>query len=891
MKNFEFLNSIFLEVIGDVKDEFLRISKYRDSSKENIEEALKELSNSPNLLDIIKAFSLQNIILNILEEKEDVLKNPEKSLEDAYCVLENAGFDKEDCDLVLTSIRFYPVFTAHPTESRRRTFLEAHAEISLELERIEELFYILDSKLSKNRDIDSEIQARKENIKYRLQLLWQSHLVRSEKTEVLFELDNLLYIVENSIIPSALKVLNKISNKVNKRLKFSPIKLGSWVGGDRDGNPNMSNEVLTHAMKIQHNLAIKMYVNSIDRLIRELSISLELSNPTKEFLESIELEKNYLNVQINHNEIFRTKLHIMKAKLLNRSLRVNSSHEIKFSYNTVKEFINDIDLLIDSLDSISAKRLRNLRQLALICGFNLMQLDFREHRNFYVSAISELFCINGLCDSDFDNLSENKKIEILNKALNNPPINVHNINISEDSQRTIDAFLRIVWAKKQIANNILKSFIVSMTTKASDLLTVLYLAYASGLWEREKRNEDNKNIIIQKGQAKIRITPLFETIEDLDNAQGILKILVENPHYREFLRDCNGVQEIMIGYSDSSKDGGIFTSNYSLNKAIINLVKLEEHLGIRFLLFHGKGGSISRGGGSLEDALMAFPSGSIGTTLKTTEQGEVISSKYLNPKIAINSFTSTISSLFKKTVFDNFGNKDDMKFKSGIDFYYTLLEELSLISYRTYRNLVFDIPNFMEYFRSATPIDFIQQLNLGSRPSKRSKTEYRAIPWVFAWTQNRSIIPAWFGLGSALSGIEDKNLMKECYCNCLFFKTTIDNITQGFLKVDIEIARLYNCFVEDIGLKNSVWNKINNEYKKTHEQLLIIRNENNLLESSPILREKILARMADLKVLNLLQIELIKKQRSAKYENISNKLTKQIQATIIGIAQGIRNTG
>ncbi len=908
------MKTILLEVIEEnepeLKDTFLLIfnsllDKKVESQK--LKDLFSKLGTSAQLNGIIKAFSLHNIILNIDEEQEKAKDaSISRSITEAYTNLEEKGFDKVDCDLVLESIRFYPVFTAHPTESRRRTFLEAHQEITKELEKIERIFYT-PTNLAPNKE--AELNNSYANIKYRLHLLWKSRLVYNERLEVIFELDNLLFIVENSILPSALQVLNQISQCLNKPLKKSPIKLGSWIGGDRDGNPFVDNELMTRVMKMQHECIINTYIQEINRLIRELSLCIDSCNLSEEFKKSLQKEESHLTqiaLKLYVREPFRAKLNRIKLKLQNRLIQVNSINESDFAYQNPKELLEDIDLLIHSLDNISSKRLQSFRNLVLLGGFHLMQIDFREHRDTYLSAVSEILCLLGYTDSDFLYSSEFKKIEIINKALSEPPVNLNSVleNVSVNTRRTINAFLRILWAKKTISNDILKSIIVSMTTQASDLLVVLYLVYCSGLWQKGKTQiMENDEVIHKDGKSSIFITPLFETIDDLEHAGNILEILANNQHYKQYLKDSNNAQQIMIGYSDSSKDGGIFASSYSLYKAISNLVTLGSRLGVHFMLFHGKGGSISRGGGQLEAALLALPIGSIGTTLKITEQGEIISSRYLNPCIAIRSFALTLTSLLKKSVYDYFchtQDKIDLERKNVIDsaqhnLYFLQLEEISRISYRAYRNLVYETPNFIDYFKSATPIDFIQNLKLGSRPSKRKNTEkiedLRAIPWVFAWTQNRSIIPAWYGLGSALQKVGDKKLLVDCYNNSIFFKTTIDNIAQGFIKIDMEIAELYNDFVENTELKNNIWAKIYDEYHKTLEWLLIVRNENVLLESHQNLREAILVRMSSIKALSFLQIELIKKYNNATYQDLRIRLMEQIHDTIIGIAQGIRNTG
>ncbi|PAF52992.1 phosphoenolpyruvate carboxylase [Helicobacter sp. 13S00482-2] len=886
-----FIYDVMVEMLGElnpeVMDFFLSLRSellQKEKSQEKIRSILQKITFSDKTLEVVKAFSLYNILLNIIEERHNFDgQNAFSSIEKACSELLEEGFERQDINKILSEMQFYPVFTAHPTESRRRTFLEAHHEISDDL-----------SKFFEFKD-----QSAKEHIKYRLRLLWQSHLVRSEKLEVLFELDNLLYIVESSIIKSAQNTLNFIENTLKTPLKKSPITLGSWIGGDRDGNPFVTNEIMTQVMRIQHNLIISIYLQKIQKLARELSISTDFVPISKELQDSLEREKNELeenSLKLHNREPFRAKLYLMDKKLKNRLISVNTPDSIEFTYRQPKELIEDIDLLINNLDSVSSKYLKGFRNLVLLGGFHLMRLDFREHRDMFLNAISEVFCLLGISDSDFGDFTEEKKIQILNRALEKPKIEFNAIinKVSKSTQEILGSFLRINWAKKHISEEVMKSLIISMTTQASDLLCVLWLCKQSGLWKPSKNDNEREN-------AKINITPLFETIDDLQRAKDIIKTLSENKHYAHYLRDTQMTQEIMIGYSDSSKDGGIFTSNYSLYQSIFELIKLGDELGIKFILFHGRGGSVSRGGGRLESALLASPPKSVCGILKTTEQGEVISSKYLDPKIAQFSVCNTIGALLKKSAYDSFCSDNTINIQTNKNICYIntsqwkIMRDISETSHKTYRKLVYENDNFMEYFKLATPIKFIQQLNLGSRPSKRKESskveDLRAIPWVFAWTQNRSIIPAWYGIGSGLESIKDQEALQECYQNSEFFKTTIDNISQALLKVDSHIAQRYNGFVKDESIRNEIWLMIKNEYDKTMKFILNVRREKELLENEPRLRDSILLRKPYITALNLLQIELIKKYNLCTDEVQQKKLIEEIHSTIVGIAQGMRNTG
>lgn len=837
--------------------------------------------NAEDISNLIKAFTLYHLLLNIIDGRHRLSNVRKGEMLAAIGELREQKYEDEDIKDVLRKIRFYPVFTAHPTESLRRTFLEAYHEMSEDLE----IWFQFGKK------------SAKEHLQYRLNLLWNSHIVRSEKIEVLFELDNLLYFMESSILKSGAKVLREVQEALNELgdkegLKKSPIRLGSWIGGDRDGNPYVTNSIMLEVMKRQHQTIIEEYLKRIDKLKRELSIAKECIKPTQELLQSLEAEKDLLDAlakKLFLQEPLRAKLACMHQKLQNRILALNlpktalETHKIAM-YSHAKEFIHDIQMCINSLDDRSSFYLQELKHLALLAGFHLMELDFRQHREVFWNALAEIFSHLGYVHGDLLLLPQSERTTILNTALAAPLLDLNTLygKLSTPTQEIILAFLHFKWAKDRISDSIIDTCIISMCQSANDLLCVLWFAKQSGLWRKGKK-------------ARISISPLFETIDDLKSAPQILRTLCKNPHYKAYLQSHKHYQEIMIGYSDSSKDGGIFASNYSLKGAIENLMALEQELGVKFRLFHGRGGSVSRGGGALEDALLAAPANSVAGFLKTTEQGEVISEKYLNPKKAKSSFNKALATLLKKSVYDKFGMQPSV---INGDFE-PILTIISAESYTAYRKLVYETEGFIEYFKHATPIYFIQQLNIGSRPSKRKDTQnvedLRAIPWVFAWTQNRAIIPAWYGLGSgleaALKECKDRMLLRRCYQENLFFKTTLDNISQAFLKVDLDIARHYGDFVENSTLRKTIWDAIEKEYHLTLAWLLFIRNEEQLLASEKLIQESILLRKPFLTSLNFFQLYLMRAYKEARYSKQKERITKQIAATIVGIAQGVRNTG
>lgn len=874
------INLVFEEIVQlldreapHIKSQFLELRRIFLSNHpvDTIElSSVLDRLRSKDIAELIKLFTIYMMLINIVEERYET-KTKVEALTSVLTELKEEGFCKEDIESVLQNMKFYPVFTAHPTESRRRTFLETHIKISKDLEAI----------------FPFGNDRAREHLSYRLSLLWKTSLIREEKIEVLFELDNLMFIILSSVIDSIIAVNERIERVFGIKLKNSPFLLGSWIGGDRDGNPYVTNEVMTKVMKLQHKAVIELYMKHVDKLLRELSVSTEFMKVDSRLLESIESEKEFLQEEskkLYSKEPFRAKLSLMRQKLQNRLLSINTENSLEFIYNDPNELLEDIEMMIDSLDEISSKGLRKFESIVRTVGFHLLKLDFREHKDSINSAIAEVFSYLGYCDSDFKKLPPSKKEEILNRAIEGPKIELSSLigHVTKESENIIEAFLKIAWAKNKIGEEIIDSFIISMTKHGTDLLAVLWFAKQSNLWHRGKF-------------AKISITPLFETIEDLTKAPEILKTLSENPHYKAYLQDRNRVQEVMIGYSDSSKDGGMFASNFGLNRAINSLMDLQKELGLKFLLFHGRGGSVSRGGGPMHSAIMASPAGSVDGFLKITEQGEVISSKYLNPKVAEGYLGGTIAALLKKSIYDRNGIIIDCGKK---DRFVSVMQRVSDASYKAYRALVYETDGFVNYFEEATPIYFIRHLNIGSRPSKRKDSssieDLRAIPWVFSWTQNRSIIPAWYGVGSGLESVVlggSRELLRECYIECPFFKTTIDNVAMTLLKTDIGIAKLYGNFVGDENLRESIWGMIEAEFYKTVELILYVRNETNLLESEKLLRDSILLRKPYLTALNVMQIELIKKFKSSDSQSEKDELIKQISATIVGIAQGIRNTG
>jgi phosphoenolpyruvate carboxylase len=853
----------------NIKDEFLRLRSIFIGSRSSEDVGFENvLQTNEDINSLIKLFSIYFMLLNIAEERDEI-RRKNVDLNETVERLKNSGFSEADIMETFREIKFYPVFTAHPTESRRRTFLEAHHDLIQDFYRI-----------FKYGD-----QNALEHLRYKLNLLWQTNVIRDEKIEVLFELDNLLYSIETSVLPALTKIHDEIE-KITGRLDSHVVKLCSWIGGDRDGNHFVTNQVMTKVMKTQMETIIGIYIKEIGNLIRDLSISTKQSAVNPKLLANLELEAEYFtgDIKPHKNEPFRNKLTLMRKKLQNKLISINAFEKPEFLYNEPEEMLADIDLMIESLDELSSRELRKFRSMVLTAGFHMLKLDFRDHAEVINKAAAEIFSYLGLCDMNFFTISREDQLNTLNWALSKPKIDLNSLfgKISETSAKTVEALIKIEWGKNEISEHILDSFILSMTKDSKDLLVALWFAKQANLWVPGKH-------------TRVSITPLFETIDDLAHAPAIMEELWNNEHYRQYILDRGRTQEIMIGYSDSSKDGGIFTSNFGLNRAIINLTDLSQKLDIKFHLFHGRGGSVSRGGGPTHTAVLASPAKSLDGFLKMTEQGEVISSKYLNKRVGENNFKETIAAVLEKSLFDKKNIRTDCGKK---DEFVALMQVVSDNSMKKYRELVYETEGFIDYFKEATPYNFIDRLNIGSRPSKRkgmdSIEDMRAIPWVFSWTQNRSILTAWYGVGAGLEaaanqyGIEP---LQKSFRECPFFYTTIDNISMSFMKIDLSIAKLYNQFVTDECAREIIWGKIVDEYKRTLKYLKLIRGEEELLENDKLLRQTILLRKPYLTGLSVFQIELLKKYKEESDEAKKQLLSEQIASTIVGVSLGIRNTG
>ncbi len=858
---------------------------------------IKKIVNSLSLdraHKVVRAFSVYFVLINaayevhrIRRQRAHVFQNdkPQKgSLAEAINLLKNENLSRKEVEEIFEAIDIIPVFTAHPTEATRQTILRKILLISELLIRKETL------KLTPKELIEINTQLQTE-----ITLLWQSNEIRFHKVTVKDEIQRGLFFFEQVLYNGIAKFYQRLNLETNKTFELnvskSIINFGSWMGGDRDGHPYVTTTVTKETVKKHQKTLFKLYVKDLDALYDSLSTSLHQVEASKDLKVSVEKERLLLaldesdNVLRDPSEIYRTKLLFIYTKLQNTLERK------KYYYQNAEEFINDLEIMYKSLKQNRGELIGELRLLPLIYKaktfkFHLLTLDIRQNASLLRRSINEIFEYTEV-QKNFSSLAEEEKIKILTEQflITRPLIKSEEI-FQLETKQVLQEFGLLKWAQENVSIEACNDYIISTNSFVSDVLTALLLAKETGL------------IQVHHGEiisSNVDLLPLFETIEDLQNANEQMDILFKNDAYKLQLQKRNYVQKIMIGYSDSNKDGGIVTSNFELYKSQIRLKSLCKENNIELILFHGRGGSTSRGGGPLNQSILAQPHGTIDGKIKITEQGEMISSKYLIPEIAERSLELMTSAVILATAKTRFKQKEDAFYK-----YENRFENISNFAFEHYRGLITN-PHFYDYFRTATPIDIIEQIEIGSRPPSRKKgrdiRNLRAIPWVFAWTQNRQTITGWYGFGFAVTkAVEEKLIswkqLQKMYGEWDFFKVLVENIEMVLLKTDFAIASEYLTLCSSDKSAIEIFKMIKSEYERTRTAVLKITGEKILLDENQSLQRSIMLRNPYIDPISFIQVAFIKKYRK---KNVSSsekeKLLSLLRSTVNGISAGIRNTG
>ena len=906
-----------LEAVEVLRKGFIELRR-QDAPPRKREQLMRliEALNPKTITHVLRAFNTYFSLANIAEEafqhrerRTQVSRGKplwQGSFDATLRAFHSQGVSAAQLQLLLDRLAFMPVFTAHPTEAKRRTLLEA-------LRRIFVIGKRLDNP-SLNKYQWEEVAGQLQN---QIQVLWKTDEVRVFKPQVRDEIRNGLYYFRESLFQAVPAVYRNLERAINYIYKVEGgtaaiqvptfLRFGSWIGGDRDGNPFVTPETTALALRLQSQEVLREYLRRVDELSHLLTHSSSLVTPSPAFTASLKANPEFEREVFRDTpeqfsqEPYRRKLYLMYQRLEAniRSVRARIAgrpQEVPFwGYTSEQEFLDDLYLIRDSLTAhgdgnIAEAELKDLIRLTEGFGFYLSALDIRQESTRHTEAVIELFA-KAPNLPDYAALSEEERLKVLGDLLSHEgtPL-LYCESLSEATQETLAVLRLMAELRREISPKAFGSYVISMTHQASHILEVMFLASFAGLAGRGGRDA---------WYCTISVSPLFETIEDLSHIETVLEQLLDQPAYRELLKASGNVQEVMLGYSDSCKDGGILASSWSLYEAQKKIVAITSARGIECRLFHGRGGTIGRGGGPTHEAILAQPPGTVHGEIKFTEQGEVLSSKYSNIETAIYELTLGVTGLLKAS-----GGLIQAVPEDPPP-YREVMDALTRRGEDVYRQLTDHTPGFIDYFYQATPVQEISFLNIGSRPTHRKKTDrskysVRAIPWTFGWAQSRHTLPGWYGIGSALETWRQGNpqrldMLQTMYREWPFFRSLLGNSQMSLSKAEMGIAREYAQLCDDLEMAEQIYGLIREEYLKTVAQILEITDSKALLEENPILALSLERRDPYLDPINYIQITLLRRYRQAieaqETEAQHTLWLEPLLRSINALAAGMRNTG
>lgn len=861
-----------------------------------LDRLLKNLS-SDQTVSVIRAFSYFSHLANIAEDRHHVRRREhherqghvqEGSLAYSFERLAEGGVRADDIARTLQRAYISPVLTAHPTEVQRKSILDAERAIA-------ELIHQRDELHTQRELDDNEAQ-----IRARVTQLWQTRMLRYTKLTVANEIENALSYYHTTFLRQIPRMYRSLERAL-PGFDIAPFfRMGNWIGGDRDGNPNVTAATLEFALRQQAETALRYYLTEVHALGAELSVSAMLVDVTPALAALAERSPD--TNEHRRDEPYRRALIGMYARLAATLSHLTGTEALRHAvapstpYAGAGEFLADLRVIDDSLahhhgTALAEVRLRPLMRAVQVFGFHLATVDLRQSSDKHEAVVAELL-ERARVESGYAHLHEIHKIELLVQQLRDPrPLRVRGATYSEHTESELAIFETARVMRERFGPEAIRHYIISHTETVSDLLEVLLLQKEAGLM-RGTLGED--------AVADLIVVPLFETIGDLRQAGPIMRTFYALPGVLDLVKRSGGEQDIMLGYSDSNKDGGYFTSNWELYRAEIELVehfnRLKAEHGITLRLFHGRGGTVGRGGGPSYQAILAQPPGTVNGQIRLTEQGEVIASKYANPEIGLRNLETLVAATLEATLLH--------PTKSAPKAFLEAAQALSEASMKAYRKLVYETPGFTDYFFAATPIREIAELNIGSRPASRKATraieDLRAIPWGFSWGQCRVALPGWYGFGSAIEaylgqGAQRKErlaLLTRMHRQWPFFRTLLSNMDMVLAKTDLAVASRYVELVEDKRLGRRIFKAIEAEWQRTHEALALITGEKQRLASNPALARSIEHRFPYLDPINHLQVELMRRYRQQKDAGeVHERVQRGIHISINGIAAGLRNTG
>ena len=821
-------------------------------------------------------FSILPLLINIAEDVDLAYEvNYKNNIGETYVGKLSESIKNIKDKNILENINVVPVLTAHPTQVQRKTVLDLTEK--------------LHSLLRKHRDVKNGLineRKWKNAIQKHIEILTQSDIIREKKLKVANEITNVLEYYNLSFIKAIAKLMTEyklLLAENNIELKNeTPITMGMWIGGDRDGNPFVTAETLNLSAMKQCELITTYYIEKLNSLYRTFSMSSHVTKGSKELVELANRSSD--SSEYREKELYRKAISYIKEKLENTREYLLQDKELEDKYFTADEFIDDLTIIEKSLlenkgEILVTGEFEELLNVVKIFGFYLASIDMRQDSSVYEASVAELLSSANI-EKDYSSLSEEEKCELLLKQLKEDPrplsINDENKQ-SEELRKELAIFRTARKLKDKLGDNVIKQNIISHTTSVSDLLELAIMLKEVGL--------------VGSDFARLQLVPLFETIEDLENSYEVMDKYLSLDIVKKWVSDNRSYQEIMLGYSDSNKDGGYLSSGWSLYKAQQELSSLGEKHNIKVTFFHGRGGTVGRGGGPSYDAIISQPLGSVQDRIRLTEQGEIIAAKYGNSDAAYYNLEALFSAVIQRMNADKVNT--DIRDIPEIQ---VIMDEIVEDSYNKYRELVFENPNFYNYFFEATPIKEISSLNIGSRPASRKKITdiggLRAIPWVFSWSQSRIMLPGWYGVGTAFSNFINKDKgniekLRKMYKEWPFFTSLLSNVDMVMSKSDMDIAKEYANLCKEEETKK-VYEEILREWNLTKQVVLEISEHKEFLEDNTYLTRSLENRLQYFNTLNLIQLELIKRSREGK---LPESQINTIHITINGVATGLRNSG
>ncbi|OYT91193.1 MAG: phosphoenolpyruvate carboxylase [Burkholderiales bacterium PBB3] len=892
---------------------------FRREADHEADKALKKLLkglSGDQTVSVIRAFTYFSHLANLAEDRHHIRRRAiheragdtqEGSLEVAMSRLRWGGIAPKAIATMLQNSYVAPVLTAHPTEVQRKSILDAERGIAQLLTQRDEI-KLRGSAFDPKKDAltPRELATNEAHMRARVMQLWQTRLLRFSKLTVMDEIENALSYYESTFLREIPKLYANLEQLLGQQPVHSFLRMGQWIGGDRDGNPNVSAQTLEYALRRQSEVALRHYLTEVHYLGAELSISAMLNQytPAMQVLADSSPDRNAHRMDEPYRRALTGVYARLAATLKDLTGTEAARHAVapQNAYATAEEFGAELRTIEDSLkanhgQALVAQRLHPLIRAVEVFGFHLATVDLRQSSDKHEEVVAELLKTARI-EADYSALDEAAKRTLLLGLLNDArTLQVQGVEYSPHAQGELAIFRMAKVMRQRFGHQAIRHYIISHTETVSDLLEVLLLQKEVGLMRSTLDAQAINDLIV---------VPLFETIEDLRNAAPIMREFYALPGIKAMITRSGAEQDIMLGYSDSNKDGGIFTSNWELYRAEIALVDLFDELNakgpseavapttIQLRMFHGRGGTVGRGGGPSYEAILAQPPGTVRGQIRLTEQGEVIGSKYANPEIGRRNLETLVAATLEATLLQ--------PTKPATKAFLEAAATLSSNSMAAYRTLVYETPGFTEYFFSSTPIREIAELNIGSRPASRKANQriedLRAIPWGFSWGQCRLTLPGWYGFGSAVHTFinagtteevkERTALLQKMVKQWPFFRTLLSNMDMVMAKSDLALASRYSELVSDARLRKKIFAAIEAEWHLTAQALSTITGEKNRLANNAALQRSIRHRFPYIDPLHHLQVELVRRYREGKADE---RVQRGIHISINGIAAGLRNTG